>query len=229
MNKEDIISKIKSLENQRNIDGMARFGIRPKSKVYGIPIPIIRKMAKEIKKNHKLALELFDSNIHEAKILACLIADPNLLTEKEMNKWVLGFDSWDVCDQTCMNLFDKVKFVYEKVFEYSKRKEEYVKRTSFALIAALASHDKKAKDKDFVQFFGIIKEASNDDRNFVRKAVNWALRGIGKRNLNLNKKALKLAREIKKMDSKTAKWIANNAITELESKGVQKRLKERSA
>lgn len=232
MDSKEVIQKIKSLENPKNIVGMARFGIRPVAKVYGVSMPEIRKLAKEIHKNvgnptsHKLAIELFDSKIHEAKILAGLVADPLLLTEKEINKWVKDFDSWDVCDQVCMNLFDKSKFAYKKVFEFSKRKEEFVKRTAFALVASLAVHDKKAKDKDFIQFFSIIKEASVDERNFVKKAVNWALRGIGKRNLNLNKEAIKLAYKILKVNSKSAKWIANNAIRELESKEVQRRLKK---
>ena len=147
-------------------------------------------------------------------------------TEKEMEEWVKGFDSWDVCDQVCGNLFDKTDFAWKKAVEFTKRKEEFVKRTGFVLMATLAVHDKKAKNKDFESFFPLIKKHSLDERNFVKKAVNWALRQIGKRNLALNKKAIKIAKEIQKIDSKSARWIANNALTELTSEAVQKRLRK---
>lgn len=135
------------------------------------------------------------------------------------------FDSWDVCDQCCMNLFDKTQFAHQKAVELTKRKEEFVKRTGFVLMATLAVHDKKAKDEEFLKFLPIIKRESTDERNFVRKAVNWALRQIGKRNKNLNRAAITTAKEIQKIDSKTAKWIAADAIRELTSQAVQKRLK----
>lgn len=224
MNYEEIIKKIKSLESQRNIDGMARFGIRPKSKVYGVPIPELRKIAKIVKKDHKLALKLWDSNIHEARILGSMVAESEKLTSKEIEKLVKTFDSWDVVDQTCMNLFDKSKVAKNKILDFSERTAEFEKRTAFALMAALASHDKSMSDKDFINFFDLIKKASVDERNFVKKAVNWALRGIGKRNKQLNKAAIKLAEDIQKNNSKSAKWIANDAIRELEGKDVQKRL-----
>jgi 3-methyladenine DNA glycosylase AlkD len=234
---EEIIKKLESLKNPRNVEGMARFGIRPKTKVYGIAIPELRKLAKIIKKDHKLALKLWDSKIHEARILAGFIADAKLITEKQMDKWIKGFDSWDVVDQVCSSLFDKTNFVYKKVFELSKREKEFEKRTAFTLMACLAVHDKKMKDKDFLKFFPIIKKAVNDERNFVKKSVNWALRQIGKRNKNLNKEAIKLAREIIQLVEKEkvhphtkqsygvgAKWIANNALAELISESVQKRI-----
>ncbi len=230
MNYNQIIAKLKSQKNPKNIEGMARFGISAKNTL-GVSMPELRKMAKEIKVNmktkensakerHKLALELWDSGIHEARILAGLIDEPALVTDKQINDWAEGFDSWDVCDQVCMNLFDKTEFVWEKPFELSKRKEEFVKRTGFALMAALAFHDKSADDKKFMKFFPAIKREATDERNFVRKAVNWALRQIGKRNKNLCREAIKLAREIQKENpnNKTAKWIAGDAIRELEKK-----------
>ncbi len=232
MTAEEIIKKIKSLGNKRNIEGMARFGIRPKTKVFGVSMPELRKISKNIirqnqdkQKNHNLALKLWDSEIHEARILAGLIADSEKLTETQIEKWVSGFDSWDVVDQVCMNLFDKSVLAKKKISEFATRQPEFEKRTAFALIAALASHDKKMSDKDFVNFFTLIKRASIDERNFVRKAVNWALRGIGKRNKKLNEEAIKFAKEIKKIDSKTAKWIAADAIKELTSEKVLSRLK----
>lgn len=227
MNYNEIIKKLKFLANPKNIKGMARFGISSKNTL-GVPIPELRKIAKEIGKNHKMAGELWNSGIHEARILAGFIDEQFLITEKQMEEWVKDFDSWDVCDQVCSSLFDKTKFAYKKVREWSKRKEEFVKRAAFALIACLAVHDKKAKDEDFLKFFPIIKKESVDERNFVRKAVNWALRQIGKRNLNLNKKAIELAEEIRKIDSKSAKWIANNALTELTDGKVKKRLVDKN-
>ena len=225
MNYEEIIKKLESLKNPKNVGGMARFGIRPKTKVYGISIPELRKIAKIIKKDHKLALKLWDSKIHEARILAGFIADAEKLTEGQVEKWVKDFDSWDVCDQICSAVLDKTNFAYKKVFEFSKRKEEFSKRTAFTLIACLSVHNKNMKDKDFIKFFPLIKKASVDERNFVKKAVNWALRQIGKRNKKLNKEAIKLAKEIQKINSKSAKWIASDAIKELTNINVQKRLK----
>jgi len=225
MDYKEIIKKLESLRNQKNVEGMARFGIRPKSKVFGIPIPEVRKIAKSIGKNHDLSLKLFDSGIHEARILAGLVADSEKLTEQQIEKWVKTFDSWDVVDQTCMNLFDKSKIAVKKIPEFVKREAEFEKRVAFALMAALASHDKKMTDKDFIKFFPLIKKAAADERNFVRKAVNWALRGIGKRNKKLNLQAIKQAKEIQKLESKSAKWIAKDAIRELTNNKVKSRLK----
>jgi len=221
---EEIIKKFELLKNPRNVEGMARFGIRPKTKVYGIAIPELRKLAKIIKKDHKLALKLWNLKIHEARILAGFIADPKKLTESQMDKWIKGFDSWDVVDQVCSSCFDKTDFVYKKIFELAKRTKEFEKRTAFTLMCCLAVHNKTMKDKDFLKFFPIIKKSVIDERNFVKKAVNWALRQIGKRNKNLNKEAIRLAKEIQKINSKSAKWIANNALAELTSESVQKRI-----
>jgi len=219
MDSKTLIKKLQSLSNQENIVGMARFGISP-DKAFGIRKPELRKIAKEIPKNHKLALELWKTGYLEARIIASLIDEPEKVTESQMDNWVKDFDSWDVCDQCCINLFDKTPFAYNKVFVWSSAKEEYVKRAAFALIAVLAVHDKKADDKKFIKFFPLIKKASTDNRNFVKKAVNWSLRQIGKRNINLNKEAIMLAKEILKIENKTAKWISADAIKELESKNA---------
>lgn len=226
MQANQILKKLKSHANPKNIEGMARFGISPKN-TYGVSIPVIRKMAKQIGKNHQLAQQLWDSKIHEARILAGLIDEPDKVTERQMEKWVKDFDSWDVCDQVCSNLFDKTKFAYQKAFEWSKRDEEFVKRAGFVMMACLSVHDKQAKDKKFEQFFPVIKREVHDERNFVKKAVNWALRQIGKRNLTLNKKAIAAAKEIQRIDSKSAKWIATDALRELTSEAVQKRLQSK--
>ncbi len=221
---EEVIKKLKSSSNPKNVEGMARFGINPNN-TYGVSIPILRKLAKDIGKNHELAQQLWASKIHEARILAAMIDITSRVNEKQMDSWAKDFDSWDVCDQVCMNLFDKTTFAYKKAVEWSSRKEEFVKRAGFAIMASLAVHDKNAKDADLIRFRPIIKKESADGRNFVKKAVNWALRQIGKRNLNLNKEAVKTSKEILKLNYKSAKWIASDAIKELTGKAVQDRLK----
>lgn len=218
---QKIIKLLKSQANPKNVAGMARFGINAKNTL-GISMPWLRQLGKKIGKDHNLALRLWQSKIHEARILAFLIDEPKLVTEKQMNAWVKDFDSWDVCDQACLNLFDKTKFAWPKAIEWSKRKEEFIKRAGFALMAVLAVHDKKAKDEQFIKLFSTIKRESTDERNFVRKSVNWALRQIGKRNANLNKLALRVAEDISKIDSKSARWIANDAIKELKQKKICK-------
>lgn len=225
MKYQQVLKELKSQANPKNVEGMARFGINPENTL-GISVYVIRDMAKNIGKDHKLALKLWKSKIHEARMLAGFIAEPGKTGEALMEKWVKDFDSWDICDQVCSNLFDGTPLAYKKAFEWSRRKEEFVKRAGFVLMAALSVHDKKADDKKFETFLPVIKRESKDERNFVRKAVNLALRQIGKRNKKLNKKAIKTAKEIKKIDSKAARWIASDTLRELRSEAVQKRLKK---
>jgi len=222
MQLNQILKKLKSLSNPKAVAGMARFGINPE-KTYGISIPVLRKMAKEIGKNHNLALKLWDSGIHEAKILASMIDEPEKVTKKQMDEWIKNFDSWDVCDQCCMNLFSKTPYSWEKAKKWTNRKKEFEKRAGFALIACLAWYEREAHDKKFEQFFPLIKKHASDNRNFVKKAVNWSLRQIGKKNMNLNKIAIKTAKDISKINSKSAKWIASDALRELTDKKVKKR------
>ena len=224
MNAKQILKILKLRANPKNIKGMAQFGMTAKKRL-GVSVPNMRKIAKETNKNHSLAIQLWKTGIKEAKIVASMVGEPEKVTEKQMEAWVKDFDSWDVCDQVISNLFDKTKFAYQKAFEWSKRKEEFVKRAGFVLMATLSVHDKKANNKKFEQFFPLIKKEAIDERNFVKKAVNWALRQIGKRNLALNKKAIAIAKEIQKIDSKSAKWIANDALRELTGEAVQKRLR----
>ena len=226
MQYNDIIQKIKSLSDPEAVKGMTRFGINPEN-TYGVSIPSLRKMAKEIGKNHELAQQLWASGIHEARMLACYVDQPEMVTEVQMESWVKDFNSWDLCDQCCSSLFDQTELAYCKATEWSQREEEFVKRAGFVLMAALSVHDKKAADRDFIKFLPIIKRESTDKRNFVKKAVNWALRQIGKRNLNLNKMAIKTAGEIQQIDSRSARWIATDAIRELTSEAVQKRLNKK--
>ena len=224
MDYSEILKKLKSLSDPKNVAGMVKFGINPKNTL-GVSVPNLRNLAKKIGKDHKLSQKLWSSKIHEARILASMIDDPKLVTEKQMDRWVKDFDSWDVCDQICMNLFDKTSIAFKKAKEWTKSSKEFIKRAGFALMACLAWHDKTSSDKEFIKFFPFIKKEATDERNFVKKSVNWALRQIGKRNLNLNKLAIKTAKEVQKIDSKAAKWITDDAIKELESAAVKKRLK----
>ena len=222
----DILKKLKSMSDPEAIDKMARFGISTK-KAFGVSIPNLRKIAREIGKDHDLAKELWESDIRETRILASLIDNPKEVTKEQMDRWVKDFDCWDVCDQTCMNFFRYTQFAYQKAVEWSGRDEEFVKRAGFVMMATLAVSDKKAVDLEFERFFPIMKREATDNRNFVKKAINWALRQIGKRNMELNRKAIEVAKDIEKIDSKAAKWIASDAIRELKSEKVQKMLKEK--
>ena len=223
MDSKEIIRQLRKHSSSKDREGMARFGINPKYAL-GVRIPVLRNLAKKIGKNHKLAQELWRTKIHEARILACMIDEPERVTEQQIESWLREFNSWDLCDQCCMNLFDKLPLAWEKAIEWAERKEEFVRRAGFVLMACLAWHDKKAKDRDFIKFFPVIKKQATDERNFVKKAVNWALRQIGKRSSNLNKKAVQVAKEIQKIDSKTAKWIATDAIKELTSEKIRKNI-----
>lgn len=222
---EDVIQELKAKARPDQLEGMARYGISAERRL-GVKVPDMRKIAKEIGRDHALALELWKTGIPDAQIVAALVADPEKLTEEQMEDWVKGFNSWDVCDQVCMNLFDKSPFVIKKIHDWSKREEEFVKRAAYALIACVAWHDKEAGDETFIRLFPVIKNGATDERNFVKKSVNWALRHIGKRNIHLNEAAIKVAEEIKEMDSKSARWIASDALRELKSENVQKRLRK---
>jgi len=223
MQLEGILAKLRSMSDPKAVEGMARFGISPKN-TYGVSIPTLRAMAKAIGRDHALAQQLWSSGVHEARILASMVDSLGSVTEEQIEQWVRDFDSWDVCDQCCSNLFDKTGFAYQKAVEWSKREEEFVKRAGFVLMAVLAVHDTKAKDEEFEKFLPLIKGESTDERNFVKKAVNWALRQIGKRNAVLNKEAIKTAREIQKVNSKSAKWVASDALKELTREAIRKKI-----
>ena len=222
---EEILNKLKNKAKSNQLKGMAKFGMVVEQRL-GVSVPEMRKIAKETGKDHKLALELWKAGIIEARIVAAMIDEHEKLTEKQMEGWVKGINSWDVCDQVCMNLFEKTPLAWKKILDWSEREEEFVKRAAFALIACLAWHDKEAEDEKFIKLLPVIKSGATDDRNFVKKAVNWALRNIGKRNPNLNKAVIKVAKEIQQIDSKIACWIASDAIRELESETVQRRLRK---
>ncbi|MGB6681635.1 MAG: DNA alkylation repair protein [Candidatus Bathyarchaeia archaeon] len=221
----DVLNKLRKKARPDQLKGMARYGIVIEKRL-GVSVPEMRRLAKELGKNHKLALSLWKTGIPEAKIIAAMIDEPEKVTENQMEDWVKDINSWDVCDQVCMNLFEKTPLAWKKILDWSKREEEFVKRTAYSLIACLAWHDKEAEDQKFIKLFPVIELGATDERNFVKKAVNWALRNIGKRNRKLNKAAINAARKIGRINSKAARWVASDAIRELTSDAVKKRLKK---
>lgn len=223
-----VLEQLKVKAKSDQLEGMSRFGIVGDQRM-GVSVPDMRKIAKGIGKDHRLALGLWDTGIPEAMIVAGMVAEPDQLTEAQMEAWVVDINSWDICDQVCMNLFERTPLAEKKIFDWSKREQEFVKRTAYALIACLAWHDKSAGDEQFIKYFPVILYGSIDERNYVKKAVSWALRNIGKRNLALNQAALELAREIGEIDSRSARWIASDATRELESEKVQQRLEAKEA
>lgn len=223
MTSQEVLEELRSLASEKNRAGMARFGIEV-SNALGVGVTALRRLARKLGKDHDLARELWDSEIHEARILASIVDVPAEVTEEQMESWVTVFDSWDLCDQACANLFWKTPFAWTKAFEWSAREPEFEKRAGFALMAALAVKDKAASDDDFLQLLPLIEAEADDDRNFVKKAVNWALRQIGKRNLALHGAAIATAEAIAAQGSRSARWIAADALRELRSKKVTSRL-----
>ncbi|MCJ7795269.1 MAG: DNA alkylation repair protein [Thermoleophilia bacterium] len=221
-----VLSELRGLAVPENVAGMARYGISTAGTL-GVSMPALRKIAKRLGRDHHLALSLWDSGIHEARILAALVDDPSRVTQEQMEDWVVTLDSWDVCDQLCSNLFDKTPFAYGKAIDWSGRDETFVRRAGFVLMAALAVQDKRSPDEPFYAFLRLIVRGSTDERNFVKKAVNWALRQIGKRNATLNTAAVATAREIAELDSRAARWVAADALRELTGETVLRRLAER--
>ncbi|MBP7052065.1 MAG: DNA alkylation repair protein [Phycisphaerae bacterium] len=221
---DEVLERLRSLGDPRNVEGMARYGIRV-TKAFGVSAPSLRSLAKEIGRDHALAAQLWRTGIHDARCLAALIDDPAKVTVAQMERWVSDFDSWAVCDCACGCLFDKTPVAWDKAIEWTERPEEYVKRAGFVLMATLAVHDKKAPDERFEAFLPLIVHHATDERNFVKKAVNWALRQIGKRSRRLNSLAVQAAERIRRIDSKSARWIASDALRELTNDRVRQRLK----
>jgi len=216
MDLNQVISKLKALENQDKVlFKQKKFGV-VSSNSLGIYHKDLNELAKEIKKDSELAIQLFDTGIYEARILCSKVFHPKDLTEELMEKWVVTFENWEICDSFSMGLFAKSRFAESKATEWVIREREFEKRSGFAIIAAFCMADKKAPNSTYEQFLPIIEEASNDNRLYVKKAVNWALRNIGKRNIDLNKKAIETAQRILKIDSKPAQWIAKDALRELQ-------------
>jgi 3-methyladenine DNA glycosylase AlkD len=222
----DILKELRARGDPRSVEEMVRFGIRTVD-AYGLSMPEIRRIGRRLGRNHSLALRLWSTGNYEARVLASLVDVPAEVTTEQMDKWVGEFDNWAICDGCCFNLFEKTPYAYDKALEWSRREEEYVRRAGFSLMAALAIHDKKADDDRFLPFLVAISERADDDRNFVRKAVNWALRQVGKRNVRLNREAVKVALDLKTRNSASARWVAADALRELTGDAVRARLKRR--
>ena len=224
---DEILTRLEQLGTEENVAGMARYGIVTK-KVYGVSAPNVKQLAKEIGRDHELAEKLWQSGALEARGLACLIDDPRKVTEAQMESWIADVDNWATCDTVTGYLFDKTPFAYEKAFEWAERDEEFVRRAAFALMAWLAVHDKKAADSRFEDFLPVIEKFAYDDRNFVKKAVNWALRQIGKRNLHLSHLAVRTALTLSEMNERSARWIGKDALRELTAEKTLDRLHKKA-
>jgi 3-methyladenine DNA glycosylase AlkD len=208
------------------LEGMARFGIRTDSAV-GVTLTELRRLARGLRPDHELAAALWASGIHEARILASLVDDPALVSQAQMNAWVADLDSWDVCDGVWGNLFDRTPFALDKAVEWSTREPEFEKRAAFAVMACAAVHRRDLPDAAFGPLLPLIREVASDDRNSVKKAVSWALRQIGKRSAQLNVRATRTAEQIERIDARSARWIARDALRELRSDAVGARAKTR--
>ena len=215
MTAEAILVQLRSLANPANVAGMARFGISSQGTL-GVSVAEIRRIARGAGRSHELARQLWSSGIHEARILATIVDEPALVTRRQMDQWARDFDSWDVCDQACQNLFWRTEHAWPMVEKWSGARAEFVRRAAFALIARLAGKQKDVPEERWDQALHWIAQASTDERNFVRKAVNWALRGIGQRSPELRLRAIATAKQIRQTDSRAARWIAADALRELE-------------
>ncbi|MAD96511.1 MAG: hypothetical protein CMB99_04205 [Flavobacteriaceae bacterium] len=221
MTLEEVLEQLYELQDAEKVaKRKAQFGIEAEN-FLGVYHKDLKIIAKEIGINNQLALALFDSGIYEARLLCSKIFNPKSVTEDLMEKWVVTFENWEICDSFCMGLFAKSEFALAKILDWSERELEFQKRAAFATMAAYCMADKTSGNELFMQFFPIIRKAATDDRKFVKKAVNWALRGIGKRNVDLRKMAIAEANEILKLDSKAAQWIAKDALAELQKEKVR--------
>src|SRR5262245_40599519 len=210
----EVLSRLRQMQNPAAVQALQKQGVTPRAAL-GVSDQDLRKLAADIGVDRLIAQQLWASGIHDARVLASMVDDPARVTPKQMERWVRDFDSWALCDACCVNLFDKTPFAYAKAVAWSARKEEYVKRAAFSLVAALAQTDQKAADSEFLRFIPIIKREAADERPFVRKSIAWALKEVGKRNKSLKKLALETAKELDKLEAKSAHWIATDAIKEL--------------
>jgi 3-methyladenine DNA glycosylase AlkD len=228
MNVQQIIEELKQLGSAENVAGMARFGIVTKN-AFGVRASELKRIAKDVKKRvddrHEFALRLWETGVHEARIVAYLVDDPTRVTEEQMDSWAADFDNWAIADGTCGHLFCRAPLAYKKVHEWSRREEEFVKRAGIVLIAWLAVHDKRADDERIADLLPILEEQAGDERNFIKKAVNWSLRQSGKRSLLLNELAIETAGRIRAQGTPPARWIASDALRELTSEKTLERLR----
>jgi 3-methyladenine DNA glycosylase AlkD len=217
MTADEAVSKLQRLATKQTLEGMARYAI-PSDNAFGVAVGDIRKVAKLAGRDHTLALALWDKGWYEARMLAAFVDDPKLVTSAQMDRWCRDFDSWAICDTICFHLFDRTPHAWKKVAAWRKRTGEFQKRAAFSLLASLALHDKKSDDEPFAEALPYIEAAANDERNFVKKGVNWALRAIGRRGPHLNALATALARKLAASDDKTERWVGKDALRDLTRK-----------
>jgi 3-methyladenine DNA glycosylase AlkD len=209
-----VIADLRSLGSEKNRAGMARYGINT-TRAFGVSVAALTPIARRLGRNHELALALWKTGYHEARLLAAFIDEPAKVTARQMDAWAADFDSWDLCDQACLKLFVKTPFAFEKIRAWVGDEREFVRRAGFSLMACTAVHGKKEPDATFIPFLDLIERQATDERNFVRKSVNWALRQIGKRSPALHRPALALAERLAASDDRTARWIGRDAVKEL--------------
>ena len=208
------VAELKRLGRKKTRDGMARYAI-PSDKAFGVQVGEIRQLAKRLGRNHELAQALWDTGWYEARMLATFVDEPDCVTPAQMDQWCKDFDNWAICDTVCFKLFDRTPHAFKKITQWSKRKDEFVKRAAFALLASVALHDKKSGDAPFLNSLLLIEQAATDDRNFVKKGVSWSLRGIGKRSPNLKATALRLAERLAASPDRAARWIGKDTLRDL--------------
>lgn len=220
---EEVLARLAALGDPSRLSGMARYGIATE-RAFGVSLPELRKLARELGRSHELADALWESGVHEARLLASMVDEPADVDDAQMERWAAGFASWDLCDQACINLFRRTPLAWAKAQEWTRRDELFVKRAGFALIATLAVHDKASPDERFVALLPAIVRGADDDRPLVRKAASWALRQIGKRSVELNAQAVETASALRDNESRGARWVGSDAFRELSSEAVQTRL-----
>jgi 3-methyladenine DNA glycosylase AlkD len=223
-----VLAWLKKRSSVANRKGMARYGL-PSDNALGVSVADIRILAKQVGRNHELALALWETGVYEARMLTSFIAEPDRVTPAQMDRWCRDFDSWGICDALCFHLFDRTPHAWKKIEKWSGARAEFVKRAAFALLASVALHDKKASDAPFLESFRLIERAATDNRNFVKKAVSWAVRGIGKRNPKLNAAAVKLARSLSQSPDSSSRWIGRDALRDLGTPATNRRLERHSA
>ena len=224
MDKNEVLAWLERKGTRRTVDGMARYGIAAK-RAFGVPMGTLLTLKKRLGKDHALSLALWDSGWYEARLLAALVGDPEQVTRRQMNAWAAGFENWGDCDTVCFHLFDRTPFAWEKARQWVASPREYVKRGGFVLMACLALHDKAAPDKSFLPFLPLIEKGARDERNFVKKGVSWALRGVGRRNRALHAAALPVARRLAQSEEAPSRWVGKDALRELASPKVKSRLR----
>ena len=214
MTTREALAWLKKKGTRRTVLGMARYGIVAK-RAFGVPMGTLLTLRKKVGKDHDLAIALWASGWYEARLLASLVGDPARVTRRQMNSWAASFENWADCDTVCFNLFDRTPFAWERARQWVKSPREFVKRGGFVLMACLALHDKAAADKRFLALLPLIERGAGDERNFVKKAVSWALRGIGRRNRSLNAAAVAVAKRLAQSKQSAARWVGHDALRQL--------------